>query len=69
MLSFWITTRTFLIGIALLTTPWKLTLHWMLRIVVWKFLGSWIMIVDKCSMSDGSDHETALAKKIMNRVK
>ena len=69
MLSFWITICALSIGIALLITPWAWTLHWMLRIVAWTFLGPWRMIVDKHLMNKGSDHETALAKHFHEQSK
>ncbi|CAB9505695.1 expressed unknown protein [Seminavis robusta] len=43
---FWIVTFCFVISALIFFVPWGLILRWLIRILVWVFLGPWMRIVD-----------------------
>lgn len=58
IVSFWITTVSFFLCIIFIFVPWSFLIKWVARIVVWTFLGPWMILFDKAIQEYVSNKES-----------
>jgi len=70
--AFWITTSCFIASILLFFIPWGWVFRWLIRLIVWIFLGPWMKIVDwyffeKTAHVSQEDQKEMLTEEINER--